>query len=61
MTRMGVDAGLRMVQPRPSLCSPQCQFHNDEEQEVNLDISDELLEAKNEQCGGKLHRDFQAR
>mmetsp|Transcript_13731 Transcript_13731/g.38868 ORF Transcript_13731/g.38868 Transcript_13731/m.38868 type:complete len:635 (-) Transcript_13731:206-2110(-) len=36
-----------------------CQFPSDEENEVVLDISDELLEAKNEQCGGKLQRSFQ--
>ncbi|KAL4426532.1 hypothetical protein ABPG77_008390 [Micractinium sp. CCAP 211/92] len=36
-----------------------CQFPSDEEAEVELDISDEALAAKNEKCGGRLARRFQ--
>jgi structure-specific recognition protein 1 len=35
-----------------------CQFPSDEEAEVELDISDEALAAKNEKCGGRLARSF---
>lgn len=33
-----------------------CQFNNDEELNVELDITEEQLEAKNEKCGGKLQQ-----
>uniref|UniRef100_A0A061RKA5 FACT complex subunit SSRP1 n=1 Tax=Tetraselmis sp. GSL018 TaxID=582737 RepID=A0A061RKA5_9CHLO len=36
-----------------------CQFHSDEEETATLDISDELFQAKNERCGGKLQREFE--
>lgn len=38
--------------------SPKSQFPSDEEAEVELDISDEALAAKNERCGGRLARSF---
>lgn len=33
-----------------------CQFNNDEEMNVELEITEEQLEAKNEKCGGKLQQ-----
>ena len=35
------------------------QFHNDDVEEVNLNLSDEALQKKNEQGGNKLERSFQ--
>ncbi|KAK9825879.1 hypothetical protein WJX81_000254 [Elliptochloris bilobata] len=35
------------------------QFSKDEDLSVSLDISDELLAAKNEKCGGKLQRELE--
>ncbi|PSC71373.1 FACT complex subunit SSRP1 [Micractinium conductrix] len=35
-----------------------CQFPSDEEAEVELDIGDDALAAKNEKCGGRLQRKF---
>lgn len=37
---------------------PREQFPSDEEAEVELDISDDALAAKNEKCGGRLARSF---
>uniref|UniRef100_A0A7S1X6A4 FACT complex subunit SSRP1 n=1 Tax=Tetraselmis chuii TaxID=63592 RepID=A0A7S1X6A4_9CHLO len=36
-----------------------CQFHTDEELEIEMDMSDELFESKNSQCNGKLQRKIQ--
>eukprot|EP00873_Tetraselmis_striata_P034655 jgi/Tetstr1/454919/TSEL_041782.t1 len=36
-----------------------CQFHTDEELEIEMDLSEELFETKNQQCNGKLQRKMQ--